>query len=318
MERPSPSPVTTHTERPGLARAIPEAMAGARPCRFGSGHEQGTPNFFTNIQSILSAGQPAIATALLQLGPSNLGAQAYAQLAANEPLFFSGMEKALQGIAQAEIVATAILQHMKQMIAFATAAVGKDGVTAFTAEVHKLGLPVEQEMLAVAIRFQNAKGPVGAAARGIIDTARTEFVATRIGAGASANTAAVEFADKLKALKDSVVKPAGKAVAKASAEGMKETKGQKEAGKQGAEGYAKGLTDGTQAVKSASIALAEIANQAFKNHLGISSPSKVTRYYGRMTGEGLALGILDKTARVATAATALAGSAVSAPAAPGP
>ena len=31
MERPSPSPVTTHTERSGLARAIPEAMAGARP-----------------------------------------------------------------------------------------------------------------------------------------------------------------------------------------------------------------------------------------------------------------------------------------------
>lgn len=77
-----------------------------------------TKKFFSDIQIIAESGASNVATALLALGPDNLGARVAADLAANQPLFREGMEKAFEGIAQAQIAGEKILGEMRARVDF--------------------------------------------------------------------------------------------------------------------------------------------------------------------------------------------------------
>lgn len=77
----------------------------------------------------------------------------------------------------------------------------------------------------------------------------------------------------------------------------------------GVDGAAQGIYDRTWIVKAAARALADAANNAFRNRLEIMSPSRVMMEAGSFFGEGVAVGISSQTDNVWSAASDLANAA---------
>ena len=103
-------------------------------------------------------------------------------------------------------------------------------------------------------------------------------------------------------------KNAGKAIAQAAADGIKELTDDdtfKDLGKNAAEGFAKGLSDKVDDVANKAKELASKAKETIEEELDIQSPSRVLRQDGRYTGEGFALGLLDRIKAVKDAAIEL-------------
>lgn len=79
-----------------------------------------------------------------------------------------------------------------------------------------------------------------------------------------------------------------------------------------AEGLVKGLESKTKDVENAFYKLGKSAEKAFKNSLGIKSPSKVLRKAGQDTGDGAILGGLDKIPEIERAYGAMGDAAANA------
>lgn len=84
--------------------------------------------FFSNLQ-LIGDDSPALAAALAELGPNNLGAQALAQLASTQPQIRAGMETALQGISQAALVAEFQMETLRDTIKAKAAILGDPTIT---------------------------------------------------------------------------------------------------------------------------------------------------------------------------------------------
>lgn len=78
----------------------------------------------------------------------------------------------------------------------------------------------------------------------------------------------------------------------------------------GMHGFANGITKAGQAAIAAARAIANQVANAMRSALEIASPSKVTQKIGNFVGEGLALGILDKTPLVGKTSEELADNAL--------
>lgn len=78
------------------------------------------------------------------------------------------------------------------------------------------------------------------------------------------------------------------------------------AGQDTAQGFADGIQSKIQTVVDVVNSLGDQSAKALKSKLKINSPSRVTRGLGQYTGDGYALGILDRTAQVRDAASQLA------------
>jgi len=106
---------------------------------------------------------------------------------------------------------------------------------------------------------------------------------------------------------------AGRAVTSAAREAVAADKqGLYDAGKAAADGIAEGLEAGKLRIGIAGAGLGGAALREFKGALEIESPSRLMRRAANDAGEGVALGLLDKTKRVADASRMMA-SAVAAP-----
>jgi hypothetical protein len=143
------------------------------------GTELEMTQFFTNVQTITEAGASDTAAALLALGPDNLGARVAAEIAANEPLFRDAMEKALSGIANAELASEATLNEMRARITFLSKALGTDleeqlKIAFGTADITQIQTP---QLVAF---FQRFPGLGGQAATDLVDAFNREIVAKRI------------------------------------------------------------------------------------------------------------------------------------------
>ena len=75
-------------------------------------------------------------------------------------------------------------------------------------------------------------------------------------------------------------------------------------------GFASGIRSGQGIVGSAASALASIAMNNLKSRLAISSPSKVTKEYGKFTTEGFAIGMTGELNQVAKAANEVTDTAI--------
>lgn len=94
-----------------------------------------TSTFFDNVFNL--SGSPALQAALLELGPQNVGAQMFAQLAANEPQVRAGAEKAFAGIQVATLIAETQLESLRTVFRIQGALIGSDGAGAIANAFHK-------------------------------------------------------------------------------------------------------------------------------------------------------------------------------------
>lgn len=272
------------------------------------GQGQATITFFDNVDKILASGSPALADALLKLGPTDLGARASAQLAANNPLVQAGWENALEGMAKAQIVEDQILADMKARTALGLATVGNAGVAAFADKISGgkgLAKLTDDEMLQVALKFQNAGGPVGAAAQSVVDAAQTRFLSAAEAYGLSATQAAAAWTQHLKdapgaaaagqGLVDNAVVPLA-GFANFGAFGLGAGAGQ---------GFADGLSSKEALIRTTAQAAVAGVTDAFARALKSQSPSKVMFAFGESVGDGFALGMLSKVPLIDSASGAL-------------
>lgn len=107
---------------------------------------------------------------------------------------------------------------------------------------------------------------------------------------------------------------AGQTVGQTAANSAKDTldKGGESAGKWMDIGAARGIRNGASSVINAAISVANATVAAFKNVLGIASPSKVFMELGAFTGEGYAIGIEKSMANAVAVARRMTGQVVTA------